>query len=138
MKLFIKFFISLYTFLYKLTNGGIGGSLSGLNVLLLTTTGRKTGKVRTVPLGYIQDGSNYVIIASNGGQPTHPGWFFNVQSNPQVTLQLKDHVLKATAKVADEDTRKRLWAQVVQSAPAYKRYENNIREIPLVLLQAIE
>src|SRR5690348_14832631 len=103
MKQVVKFFIAVYTFLYKLTNGRIGGSISGLGVLLLTTTGRKTGKVRTVPLGYIQDGDKYVIIASNAGQPTHPGWFFNVQNNPQVTLQIKGQVIKAAATVADPE-----------------------------------
>jgi F420H(2)-dependent quinone reductase len=133
-----QFFVALYAFLYRLTSGQIGGSMSNLDVLLLTTTGRKTGKARTVPLGYIRDDERYVIIASNSGQPANPGWFFNLQSNPQVTLQIKEQKLKATAQVADAETRKRLWDKVIQISPAYRRYETSTREIPLVILQAVK
>jgi F420H(2)-dependent quinone reductase len=138
MKQLFGVFVAIFTFLYRLSNGRIGGSVSGLPVLLLTTTGRKTGRVRTVPLGYIRDGDQYVIIASNGGQPRHPGWFFNVQSNAQVTLQIKEQRFKATAQVADPEARKRLWEDVTRQSPAYRRYETRTREIPLVILRVQE
>src|SRR5689334_571117 len=81
--------ISLATFLYRKSGGRIGGKMRGGDVLLLTTTGRKTGKQRTVPLIYIMDGSAYVLTASIGGAPKHPGWFFNLRNNPQAVIQVK-------------------------------------------------
>jgi F420H(2)-dependent quinone reductase len=85
----LKVMIRVYVFLYRASGGAIGGKIQGLPVLLITTTGRKSGKSRTVPLGYLKDGSTYVIIASNAGQPRHPAWFFNLQSHPEATLQAK-------------------------------------------------
>ena len=135
MKGIAQFFLSIYIAVYRLTKGRFGGSMAGLGVLLLTTTGRKTGKVRTVPLGFLRDNENYVIIASNMGADSNPGWYFNVQSNPQVTIQVDDHEMKATAKTADADTRKRLWEQLVKISPRYGTYETKTsREIPMVIL----
>ena len=135
MKSVMRFFLSIYIGMYRLTKGRFGGSMAGLGVLLLTTTGRKTGKIRTTPLGYIRDNENYVIIASNAGADSNPGWYFNVQNDPKVTIQVNDQEMKVTAKTADPDTRKRLWAQLVKISPRYGGYETKTsREIPMVIL----
>ena len=75
-------------FLYNVSGGRIGGKMDQVPVLLLTTTGRKTSKQRTLPLVYIMDGSAYVITASAGGADKHPGWFFNIRSNPQAVADV--------------------------------------------------
>ena len=86
--------------LYHLTGGRAyrGNADSPAGFLKLTTTGRKSGKQRTVHLLYIRDGSAYVVTASNGGRQRRPGWFFNVSSNPQVTIHVQDYELSAVAE----------------------------------------
>jgi deazaflavin-dependent oxidoreductase (nitroreductase family) len=139
MKIVFKVLLSVYIFLYRLTNGAIGGRMAGLNVLLLTTTGRKTGQPRTTPLGYFKDDNNFVIIASNAGAEKNPAWFYNLKSNPQVNIQIGNKQLAARADIADTEKRKQLWADLVKMAPTYGRYEQRTkREIPLVILQPVQ
>lgn len=124
--------------LYHLTGGRAyrGGPDSPAGFLQLTTTGRKSGKQRTMHLIYIRDGSAYVIIASNGGRQRHPGWFFNVRSNPHVTMQVHDALVSAVAEIAGPEKRKELWARLLEIAPFYAGYEKRAqREIPMVLLR---
>ena len=138
MKIFLKAALSIYIFLYRLTSGAIGGRMAGLQVLLLTTTGRKTGQARTSPLGYFQQDGTYIIIASNGGAERNPAWFYNLKSNPHVTLQIGSQQLAAKAEIADSEKRTQLWAELVKRAPAYEHYmERTQREIPLVILQPV-
>ena len=138
-RFFMKFFMAIGTTLYKTTGGKIGGRISGLEVLLLTTTGRKTGKKRTTPLGYFKDREDsYVIIGSNAGFDTHPAWFHNIRSQPHVTIQVKDRELEVNAEVAGPEKRNQLWTQLVKLAPFYGNYEKKThREIPIVILHPI-
>jgi deazaflavin-dependent oxidoreductase (nitroreductase family) len=107
----------------------------GNKVLLLTTTGRKSGKVHTVPLNFFERQGGYVIVASNGGQPKHPGWYFNLMSSPNVQVQVAGEVILVNAEVLTGDARGQAWQQVITSAPSYANYEKQtVREIPLVLL----
>jgi F420H(2)-dependent quinone reductase len=131
-----QLFMALQVALYRLTGGKLGGKFMGFNVLLLTTTGRKSGKTRTVPLGRFDRPGGYVIVASNGGQPTHPGWYFNLKNNAQVTIQVLDKVMTATAEVLTGQDRAQAWQQVITTAPQYANYEKQTsREIPLVFLR---
>src|SRR6266566_7579458 len=114
---------NVMVFLYNVTGGRIGGKMGKLPILLLTTTGRKTGKQRTLPVVYIKDDSAYVITASAGGADKHPGWFFNIRSNPQATIQVKDKRIKVTAEVAGSEKKSELWAQLVEVAPNFAGYE---------------
>lgn len=108
-------------------------------VLLLTTTGRKTGKQRTLPLVYIMDGSAYVITASAGGADKHPGWFFNIRSNPQATIQVKDKHITVMAEIAGPEKKPELWARLVEVAPNFAGYQKRTsREIPMVILHPVE
>ena len=108
-------------------------------VLLLTTTGRKTGKKRTVPLGFLRDGSAYVIIASYGGLPRNPAWFLNLESEPSATIQVKKRQMQVTAETANSEKRRELWARLIEVAPGYANYEKRTtREIPMVILHPID
>ena len=138
MKVFIKAALAVYIFLYRLTSGAIGGRMASLQVLLLTTTGRKTGQPRTTPLGYFRQDGNLVVIASNGGADQNPAWFYNLKSNPQVTIQAGNKQLAAKAEVVDAEKRKQMWADLVKMAPVYDRYTTRTkREIPLVILKPV-
>jgi deazaflavin-dependent oxidoreductase (nitroreductase family) len=133
-----RFFMAIYISLYRLTGGKFGGKVQGLPVLLLTTIGRKTGKKRITPLGYIEQDGDYVVTATNAGFETHPAWFHNLKSHPQVALQIGDKQLTAVAEIADSSLRKQLWAKFVERAPGYGAYEKSTtREIPIVLLRPV-
>src|SRR3954468_11767399 len=95
---------------YRETGGEVGHIWKeGSTVLLLTTTGRKSGEPRTTPLIYAEDGDRYVIVASKGGAPAHPGWYRNLTKNPEVELQVEGDVFPANARTAEGKERDRLW-----------------------------
>ena len=135
-KTFFKTFTSIHVFFYRLSRGRFGSQVRGLPVLLLTITGRKSGKQRTTPLGYIKDTDKYVITASNAGFDFHPDWYHNLVANPQVSIQVEDKLLPATSRIADGDERSRLWKELVQVAPGYSDYERKTtRQIPIIILK---
>ena len=135
MKLFIKLLMTTYVFLYRLTGGAIGGKMVGMPVLLLNSIGRKSGKKRTTPVAYIRDGTNYVVTASNGGAATNPGWFYNLQSSPQTTIQVMAETLSVVAQQANPEEKSRLWSQLIKVAPNFEEYQRkSSREIPMVIL----
>jgi deazaflavin-dependent oxidoreductase (nitroreductase family) len=139
LKVMLKAMVSVGVFLYRLTGGGIGGRVQSLPVLLLTTTGRKSGKTRTVPVGFLRDGSDYVIIASNAGLPQNPAWFLNLKSHPQATIQVKRQHIQVKAETANPEKRRELWARLMEVAPGYGRYQKRTpREIPVVILHSLD
>ncbi len=130
-----KFIRDLSIFLYRLTGGKVGGHMQGLPVLLLRTTGRKTGEERTTPLGYFTENGNYIITASNAGRAKHPAWFLNLRTNPRVTIEVQDQQIEARAEVASSEKRGVLWSRLISLSPAYANYaRKTTREIPLVIL----
>lgn len=136
-KQLFRLMMATHVFLYRLTGGRLGGSMRDFKVLLLTTTGRKSGKKRTTPLGYVDDNGAYVIAASNAGLPHHPSWYYNLKGNSQVTIQVKDRVTTAVAEEAKGELRDQMWAQLIERAPSYADYEKRTtREIPIVILRA--
>jgi len=122
---------------YRETGGEVGHDWrEGSTVLLLRTTGRKTGEARTIPLIYAQDGDRYVIVASKGGAPEDPGWYRNLVKTPDVELQVKGDVFAAHARTAAGDERERLWAKANEVWPHYEEYaQKTDREIPVVVLE---
>jgi deazaflavin-dependent oxidoreductase (nitroreductase family) len=139
VKSLFRRFLAVYVFLYRLTGGKFGGKVQGLRVLLLTTTGRKTGRKRTTPLGYFEHDGGYVIIGSNAGFDTHPAWFHNLKGSPHATVEVNDRQFEASAEVVGPDERGQLWARLVEIAPAYANYANKTsREIPLVTLRSVK
>jgi deazaflavin-dependent oxidoreductase (nitroreductase family) len=104
-------------------------------LLLLTHTGAKTGKWRTNPLAYFRDGDRYVVVASKGGAPTNPDWYYNLLANPRATIEVGTEQLEVTAEPAGPAERERLWAMVIERNPAFKEYAKKTRRtIPLVIL----
>jgi proline iminopeptidase len=122
---------------YRETDGEVGHIWrEGSTILLLTTTGRKTGEKRTVPLIYARDGDNFVIVASKGGAPEDPGWYQNIEKTPEVELQIKDGVFRARARLAKGEERERLWRKANEVWPHYDEYAKKTnREIPVVVLE---
>ena len=126
-----------HEFWYRLSGGLIGGRVGGLPVLLLTTTGRKSGKKRTMPLVYLPDGDNMVVIASNGGADQHPAWWLNLRANPKAEVQVGRDAKAVVAEKAQGEERKRLWSAVVEMYHGYDEYRRMTeREIPVVILRS--
>jgi deazaflavin-dependent oxidoreductase (nitroreductase family) len=124
---------------YRETGGEVGHDWKGgSKILLLTTKGRKSGEPRTTPLIYENAGDAYVIVASKGGAPEHPGWYANLAKTPEVELQVRDEVFPAHARVADGEERERLWKLAAQQWPDYDDYAKKTdREIPVVVLDRV-
>ena len=120
---------------YRATRGRVLGSVAGMPVLLLTTTGRRSGKARTTPLTFFRDGSDLVVIASNGGADRPPDWSLNLQQTPRAVAEIGTDKLVVTARPASEQERLRLWVVVTATYAGYARYqERTTRRIPVVLL----
>jgi deazaflavin-dependent oxidoreductase (nitroreductase family) len=124
---------------YRETDGEVGHIWRrGSKILLLTTAGRNTGEPRTSPLIYAAEGNDYVIVASKGGAPEHPGWYLNLKKQPQVELQVKDKVIPARARTARGEEREHLWKLATQEWPDYDEYQTKTdREIPVVVLEPV-
>ena len=122
---------------YRETDGEVGHIWKrGATTLLLTTKGRKTGNPTTTPVIYQQDEGKYVVVASKGGAPEHPGWYRNLTKDPEVEVQVKDDVFSARARTAEGEERERLWKLVNQQWPDYEAYQTRTeRQIPVVVLE---
>src|SRR4051812_25394767 len=108
---------------YRATDGEEGHDWKGTVTLLLTTTGRRSGEQRTTPLIYQPDGDRYVVVASQGGAPDHPGWYYNVSEDPDVEVQVRGDRFRAEASTAEGDERERLWSLMTATWPAYDQYQ---------------
>jgi deazaflavin-dependent oxidoreductase (nitroreductase family) len=122
---------------FRATNGRLSSKLAGQKMLLLTTTGRRTGKPRTVPLLYVDDGETIVLIGSNWGGPAHPLWVRNLLAKAEAKVQVRGRRRRVTAHVASGAERERLWSLVTAAYPGYNAYATRLadkREIALVVL----
>ncbi len=128
-----------HTFLYRRTGGRLGHSIPGVQgkMLLLDHVGAKSGTKRTSPLLYVKDGEDIVIVASKGGFPKNPAWYYNLVANPDTTVQVGSKHLPVRARVAKPEERDRLWAMAVAAYGGYRDYaaRSKGREIPLVVLE---
>jgi deazaflavin-dependent oxidoreductase (nitroreductase family) len=121
--------------LYRATGGVIGGRFGKADILLLTTTGRKTGRRRTTPLLYLKDGEDFVLIASNAGDDRNPGWWVNLKADPHGSVQIGRARTAITARQATPEEKTRLWPSVIDIYPGYDEYTTRTnREIPVVIL----
>lgn len=121
---------------FRANAGRVGGPFEGKDLLLLTTTGARTGLPRTNPTAYIRDGDRLVIIASKGGAPENPDWYHNLLANPKVTLEIGTETIEATATpITGGPERDRLFAAMVAVMPGFAEYETKTnRVIPVVAL----
>ncbi len=132
----IKMMSAMHLYWYRVTGGALGARLAGRPMLLLTTTGRKSGRRRTTPLQYLEDGGNMVLAASNGGNPRHPVWWLNLERNPEAEVQVRHEKRQVTAETAEGEERERLWGLLVGMYSGYDDYRKTAnREIPVVVLR---
>jgi deazaflavin-dependent oxidoreductase (nitroreductase family) len=126
----------LHTRVYRLTGGRIGAWLGSVQAVLLTTTGRKSGALRTTPLTAVPDGDRIILIASNGGAPRHPDWYLNLVAAPDVVIQRRAEILHLRARTAGPDEREALWSRAVAVNGGYAGYQRRAdREIPVVICE---
>jgi deazaflavin-dependent oxidoreductase (nitroreductase family) len=120
---------------YRETGGERGYHWRGTTILLLSTKGRRSGESRTTPLIHRTDSDRWVIVASKGGAPANPGWFENLQADPDITVQVRGEEVPVHATVAEGEERARLWSLMTEVWPAYDDYQAKTdREIPVVVL----
>jgi deazaflavin-dependent oxidoreductase (nitroreductase family) len=132
----LKLVSSVHRTLYRVSGGRAVGRVWHLSILLLTTTGRKTGAPRTTPLCFFADGDDLVVVASNGGMDWFPDWWLNLMSEPRATVQIGRSRRAVVARAASPEERDRLWASLTAIAPGYLAYQRRTRrEIPLGILQ---
>lgn len=117
----------------------VEGMFKDAPILLLSTIGVRSGKIRVTPLAHTRDGARFVIVASNGGGPRHPDWYHNVVANPVVTIEVGPERFKARASVADSAERERLFEAHAQLMPQFREYQHMTdRRIPVVVLERVE
>jgi deazaflavin-dependent oxidoreductase (nitroreductase family) len=137
-KAFIRFFSALNRWWYKATGGRIASKFHGAPVVLLTTTGRKTGKDRTWPLLTIKQDDAYTFVGSFGGHDEHPGWYLNLVADPNVTVRDRNRVIHGRARVTTGAEREQLYQRFVDVYKAYGDYASATdREIPVVVVEPV-
>jgi len=121
---------------YEATDGKVGHDWNGTSCLILHTAGRKSGETRKLPLIYGRDGGDYVVIASKGGAPTHPGWYLNLLANPEAKIQVRGEIIPVTARTGTAADKARVWPIMTAQWPGYDEYQaGTTRDIPVVLLR---
>jgi deazaflavin-dependent oxidoreductase (nitroreductase family) len=122
---------------FRVSNGRVGNKGFGMPVVMLTTTGRKSGKRRTTMLtSPTQDGEGIVLVASYGGDDRHPAWFLNLRDNPEVEVTMRGQTRPMRARVASSEEKAELWPRVVAAYRGYGQYQKRTeRDIPLVIVE---
>jgi deazaflavin-dependent oxidoreductase (nitroreductase family) len=132
----VELFWRVHPKLYRWTGGRLGGRMMGLPVLLLTTTGRRSGKARTSALLHLPRGEEFVVIASCLGEPRHPSWWLNLERNPEAWVQVGSRRVRVRAREASGEEREELWRAMVARTPDYEEYrKRTARRIPVVVLE---
>jgi len=123
---------------FRANEGKVGGYFENMTLLLLHTTGAKSGEPRLNPVATIKDGDKYVIIASKGGAPTNPAWYYNIVANPQVEVEVGTEQFQAQATVTTEPERTELFDKVATVYPGFDDYrQKTTRQIPVITLTSI-
>lgn len=123
---------------FRANNGKVGGFFSGLNLLLMTTKGAKSGKESIIPVAYTKDGEKFVVVASKGGAPTNPAWYYNLIANPEITVEVGSEKFKARAVNTADEERERLFNQHAAEYPQFNDYKaKTTRVIPVFALERI-
>jgi deazaflavin-dependent oxidoreductase (nitroreductase family) len=120
---------------YEATSGQTGFEWNGTQILILRTKGRSSGELRKAPLIFGRDGADYLVVASKGGAPEHPGWYKNLSAIPNIEIQVKGDILPVRARTATAEEKKRLWPVMTKEWVDYDKYQKSTsRDIPLVIL----
>ena len=121
---------------FRANGGQVGGQFGGAPLLLLTTTGAKSGEKRTAPVMYLEDGDRLVVFASKAGAPTNPDWYHNLLAHPTATVEVGDETFDVKATVEAGDERDRLWNEQAQRYPGFAEYQaKTTRQIPVIALE---
>ena len=132
-----QWFGRIHSAAYRATGGRLGGRLAGRDMLLLTTRGRRSGELRTTPLSYLEDGQDFVVVASNNGGPRDPAWWLNLCADPKAEIQVGDKQYSVRAHRAEGEERARLWPLLVAYNPPYATYATRTpRPMPVVVLSS--
>ncbi len=122
MRFLFKLFMGLQVFIYRLTGGKLGGSMGKFKVLILTTKGRKSGKILSNPVGYFERDGKYIIVASNGGADKNPSWYYNIKGNPNdVTIQVNEKIMKVTPEIVLGEQRKPVYEWIAFHRSQFRR-----------------
>ena len=136
--IFIKWFMTINAFLIKISNGKIGGKLGTQTILILHTTGRKSGQPRSIPIAYFFHEGKYLIVESNWGKDNHADWYFNLQKQPQASIEVNGRMIKVNASFAKGEEYSRLWEYVTKKHAPYLEYQKMTeRKIPIVVFELI-
>ncbi len=120
---------------FRANDGVVGGMFAGMDLLLLHTIGAKSGQPRLNPMAYTKDGDRYIVIASKGGAPSNPAWYYNLVANPDVTVEVGSETFAARATPADEPERTELYDKMASKYAAFAEYRDKTeRTIPVVIL----
>ncbi len=124
---------------FRANSGKVGGAFAGKTLLLLHTLGAKSGKERINPVAYVTDGDRFVIIASKGGAPTNPDWYYNILADPLVTVEVGTENFQARAETVSEPDRTRLYNKMVEMLPGFAEYQQKTtRIIPVIALTRVK
>ena len=135
---FIKWFMALNAWLIRLSRGRIGSKLGTQTILILHTTGRKSGQERSIPIAYFEYEGSYLIVASNWGKDQHADWYLNLKKEPRSLLEINGKLIPVLARAALGDEYDRLWKFVTERHPPYLKYkEMTTRRIPLMLFARV-
>lgn len=136
--IFIKWFMTINAFLIKISNGKIGSKLGTQTILILHTTGRKSGQPRSIPIAYFFHEGKYLIVESNWGKNIHADWYFNLQKQPQASIEVNGRMIKVNANFAEGKEYARLWEYVTKKHAPYLEYQKMTeRKIPIVVFELI-
>ena len=130
--------MTINAFLIKISNGKIGGKLGTQTILILHTTGRKSGQPRSIPIAYFFHEGKYLIVESNWGKNNHADWYFNLQKQPQASIEVNGRMIKVNASLAEGEAYSRLWEYVTKKHAPYLEYQKMTeRKIPIVVFELI-
>lgn len=139
IRAFMRVYAPLNVMLYRLSAGRILGKLQGYDVCLVTMTGAKSGKKRTIPVMYVPYKDSVVVVASLGGAPKHPVWYYNLVAHPDVEVQYKGERRKLRARMVDAQEKAEVWPTCVEYYPPYEDYQQRTdRDIPVFLCEPID
>ena len=121
---------------FRANSGKVGGQFEGAPLLLLHTTGAKSGQARVNPMMYQADGENFAVFASKAGAPTNPDWYHNLVANPRASIEVGESTVNVIARIAEGEDRDRLWSRQKELYPGFADYEaKTAREIPVIVLE---
>jgi deazaflavin-dependent oxidoreductase (nitroreductase family) len=134
--IFIKWFMAVNAFIIKISKGRIGNQLGTQTILILNTIGRKSGQLRSIPIAYFFYEGKYLIVESNWGKDNHADWYFNLQKQPQASIEVKVRTIYVNASFAEGEEYARLWEYVTKKHPPYLEYQKMTkRKIPIAVFE---